>query len=457
MAATVRTVRIEGAGQEIEAGDSRVFAATPETVDVVDVSGCELVQLVFVQALGLAASCEGVRGSFSLTSWFPDSQRLYDLTTATLEAGGATVQQKAGGVVVTGGGSERGAEGATVNRNDTPQEAEFLEGVGAIALAGSTDLTSRARTLIGGTARVIRVVRADAGELQELAEVSGLDVTVTELSGKSAVRGRPEDVELLSEVAAGRQWVAHVVPELAGDGQTEDWVSEAFGVDVTTVAGRTIVQGFAPDVLPAIRALGQMGLHRRGRAVDIALIYGTRSDLTDAGIVVEASVGGGSAVVSAGGRAVPGIAATVHALQSSSAVHIEERPSLSVSDGQPAKVQVGQDVPVQIAMTEDGPTFEYRQTGTVLTVQTEPAAGGLVTVSVQLEVSTVDGEGVGGNPIVSRRTYDAVLTVHPGRAYLVAGLETVAETAQNSRNLWIGGGRQRQGARGTLNVLLEVR
>lgn len=438
-------------------GELAVLAAVPGVVDVAGVTGCELVQLVLVGQLGIAATCTGVEGEYTLASWFPDAQRLLDLTVATLEAGGAVVDYETAGIVVSGDGSETGAVGATLDRRELPEGAEFVEGVGAVGLPGADGFVDRRRTLVGGSVDQAQIIRAPVEDVRQIVELGLLDVRVAEVRDGAAVRGSVQDIETIRSLVTGEDWLSYALPGIAGDRETADTLEAMHGVDVELIGGRAVINGYRDDVLAAVSTVNGLGLHRQGRSVDVAFVFASLDDIEDAGVEVEASLTGADYLVLAGSPTRPGLSVVLRQLRSSGNIKIEERPSLAVLDGKPSEIRVGRDIPVRVASDEDGESFEFRSTGTILTVLTEPATGGLVRVTIDIEVSGVDGEGVGGNPIVASRNYRATVELERGVPATVAALKSSFASVQRRNRLLIPAGGASQASESLLNVIVQIR
>ncbi|GAB4537300.1 MAG: type II secretion system secretin GspD [Thermodesulfovibrionia bacterium] len=115
-------------------------------------------------------------------------------------------------------------------------------------------------------------------------------------------------------------------------------------------------------------------------------------------------------------------------LAGESKVKVLASPHILASDNREAKIQVGKQVPVQTStsVTSGGETvtsIQYRDTGVVLTVKPQINEGGLVSLEVKQEVSSVDPEaGVGGNPIISNRTAETTIVVQDNQTIIIGGL-----------------------------------
>jgi len=118
----------------------------------------------------------------------------------------------------------------------------------------------------------------------------------------------------------------------------------------------------------------------------------------------------------------------LQSLATESKVKILASPHILASDNREAKIQVGKQVPVQTStsVTSGGETvtsIQYRDTGIVLTVKPQINEGGLVSLEIKQEVSSVDPEvGVGGNPVISNRTAQTQVVVQDNQAIVIGGL-----------------------------------
>jgi len=115
-------------------------------------------------------------------------------------------------------------------------------------------------------------------------------------------------------------------------------------------------------------------------------------------------------------------------LASESKVKVLASPHIMASDNREAKIQVGKQVPVQTStsVTAGGETvysIQYRDTGVVLKVKPHINEGGLVSLEISQEVSSVDPEsGVGSNPIISNRTAETNVVIQNGQTIVIGGL-----------------------------------
>lgn len=133
------------------------------------------------------------------------------------------------------------------------------------------------------------------------------------------------------------------------------------------------------------------------------------------------------------------IRATLSALAKDNLVNVLSSPSVMVMDNQEAQIQVGKDVPTVTAQQQGLQatdrvlnSIEYRQTGVKLKVKPRVTPGGLVQMTIEQEVSTVDGQGSGGSnldsPTFSTRKINSSVAVRSNQAVVLGGL------IQNERN-----------------------
>lgn len=133
------------------------------------------------------------------------------------------------------------------------------------------------------------------------------------------------------------------------------------------------------------------------------------------------------------------IRATLSALAKDNLVNVLSSPSVMVMDNQEAQIQVGKDVPTVTAQQQGLQaadrvlnSIEYRQTGVKLKVKPRVTPGGLVQMTIEQEVSTVDERGSGGStldsPTFSTRKINSSVAVRSNQAVVLGGL------IQNERN-----------------------
>jgi general secretion pathway protein D len=124
-------------------------------------------------------------------------------------------------------------------------------------------------------------------------------------------------------------------------------------------------------------------------------------------------------------------------------VRVLSAPQLLVLDNEPARLQVGQQVPVPTAqatsvLTTGAPivnTFDYRPTGVIMQVIPRVNSGGLVTLDIAQEVSDVAEQATNtaqGAPTFSDRVFRTRVAVQDGQTIGLAGLIRDTDTEDNN-------------------------
>ncbi len=125
------------------------------------------------------------------------------------------------------------------------------------------------------------------------------------------------------------------------------------------------------------------------------------------------------------------VKATLSALAGDNLVKVLSSPSVMVMDNQTAKIQVGQEVPVkassQTATNSNYRTintYEYKDTGVILTVKPRVTPGGLVQMEIEQEVSTVatSSSTSTDTPTFSTRNITSTVAVRSNQAVVLGGL-----------------------------------
>ncbi len=121
------------------------------------------------------------------------------------------------------------------------------------------------------------------------------------------------------------------------------------------------------------------------------------------------------------------VTATLNMLESMSEVRTLSTPSLMVRNNSEANINVGRQVPVQ-STSFTGSTdrligsFQYINTGVILSVTPRVNPGGLVYLQVDQEVSSPSGGGEGTNPTVDTRRVSTDVAVQSGQTVMLGGL-----------------------------------
>jgi general secretion pathway protein D len=122
----------------------------------------------------------------------------------------------------------------------------------------------------------------------------------------------------------------------------------------------------------------------------------------------------------------------LNALAEITNIRVISSPQLMVLDNQSARLQVGDQVPIatQSAVSVTDPaapivnSIQFRDTGVILEVTPRVNAGGLVTLDVLQEVSTVDQTTTSDldSPTIGQRTIESTVAVQSGNTIALGGL-----------------------------------
>jgi general secretion pathway protein D len=150
-----------------------------------------------------------------------------------------------------------------------------------------------------------------------------------------------------------------------------------------------------------------------------------------------------------GGSGNGGAPFAIQALQQVTTVHVLSSPELMVLDNQPARLQVGAVVPYlsqssQSTIATNAPIVNqvnYQQTGVIMEVTPRVNSGGLVTLDVMQDVSSVETgvittPGV-NSPTFNERNVTSRVVVQDGQTVGLAGLITDTASLGNQGIPWL--------------------
>jgi type II secretion system protein D len=127
------------------------------------------------------------------------------------------------------------------------------------------------------------------------------------------------------------------------------------------------------------------------------------------------------------------IGVALDALNQLTNVRIIQQPRTFTSDNQESIFFNGSEVPVRTTsnttssgLVEGG--FEYRDVGVMLNVRPRITSHGDVDLTINVELSDQTGEGVGENPIFSRRQVRSQVQLHDGQTVLIGGILKESES-----------------------------
>ncbi len=150
-----------------------------------------------------------------------------------------------------------------------------------------------------------------------------------------------------------------------------------------------------------------------------------------------------------GGNGAGGAPFAIQALQQVTTVHVLSSPELLVLDNQPARLQVGSVVPYlsqtsQSQIATNAPivsSINYQQTGVIMEVTPRVNSGGLVTLDVMQDVSSVQQGGVTtpgiNSPTFNERNVTSRVVVQDGQTIGLAGLITDTASIGNQGIPWL--------------------
>lgn len=232
-------------------------------------------------------------------------------------------------------------------------------------------------------------------------------------------------------------------------------------LNVTVLEGRCVLRGARADVMELLEVLRMVDrpavrVELQGALFEVRLTdelrYGVRAFLermnegagypvlarsSDVGSITDvlAKVPGGVAILPFSSWRV-----AVDALRGRTAVNVLAEPSADVDAGQEVRLQVGDQVPVVTQTAESADTgritsqVSYRDVGVILKIKPVVRAGGMLQLTVNMEVSDALRTTVSSvdSPTIQRRGIDTTVTVLNGQTVLLGGLRR--ESGQDGKN-----------------------
>ena len=111
----------------------------------------------------------------------------------------------------------------------------------------------------------------------------------------------------------------------------------------------------------------------------------------------------------------------VQALITKNKAKLLSRPSIMTLGGEEALIQVGGEIPYTVYVDGEA-SVQFKNYGIILQMKPIVDKEGRITSSVHAEVSSMTGETVNGQPILSIRRADSVVTMHTGETIVIGGL-----------------------------------
>ena len=331
----------------------------------------------------------------------------------------------------------------------------------------------KANTASGGGVNVYRVQHADA---EELAGTLNEIFTGAQKQEKAAKVAPGQKATEISNKQAPEKSVSKKGSVSTGSKQTQTGDAKVADVEnvriIADKANNSLVIVATPreydKILPVIKQLDVMPLQVLIDATIVAvnltdkLQYGISWYLSNnndslgsnkaaatllgdaAAAAAAASTGGLSAVYSSGS-----VKALLSAQSDLGNVNVISSPSLMVLNNQQAKINVGDQVPIQtstltnaVASGSTGSNnglaqssqIEYKDTGVTLDVTPRVNANGMVIMEIKQEVSTAKETttGVTTSPTIQKKEIESYVAVHDGETIVLGGL--IDETNDKSKN-----------------------
>lgn len=123
------------------------------------------------------------------------------------------------------------------------------------------------------------------------------------------------------------------------------------------------------------------------------------------------------------------VEATLEAIAANNEVRLLARPTLTVTNNQEGQIQIGSDVPIDAGSTigvggTQSFNIQYRETGIVLTLTPQINADGVVNLTIEQELSSVDNSasGVANNPVFNSQNISTSVVVRDGDSVVLGGL-----------------------------------
>ncbi|MBO4780342.1 MAG: pilus assembly protein N-terminal domain-containing protein [Selenomonadaceae bacterium] len=126
------------------------------------------------------------------------------------------------------------------------------------------------------------------------------------------------------------------------------------------------------------------------------------------------------------------INATIHLLVSKGKARILSRPSVVTLSGEQATIQIGGEIPYTTT-NSNGTNTNFKNYGIILQFKPVVDAQNRINSAVHTEVSNLSGQAVNGQPIISTRSADSVITLNSGMPIVIGGLMDSSETKNVSK------------------------
>ena len=117
----------------------------------------------------------------------------------------------------------------------------------------------------------------------------------------------------------------------------------------------------------------------------------------------------------------------VEALVSKNKAKMLSRPSIMTMSGESAVIQVGGEIPYSVRSSDGVYTTNFKNYGIILKFKPIVDGEKRIVSAVHAEVSNMSGETVDGQPILTHRGAEAVVTMTSGSTLVIGGLMDSSE------------------------------
>ncbi len=119
---------------------------------------------------------------------------------------------------------------------------------------------------------------------------------------------------------------------------------------------------------------------------------------------------------------------TISALVTKGKARILSRPSVITLSGEQATIQIGGEIPYTTTNSNGWSNTSFKNYGIILQFKPVVDAQGRINSGVHAEVSNISGQSVNGQPIISTRSADSVISLYSGSPIVIGGLMDSSET-----------------------------
>ncbi len=115
-------------------------------------------------------------------------------------------------------------------------------------------------------------------------------------------------------------------------------------------------------------------------------------------------------------------------LKKDAETHILAQPRLRILNRMPAKLHIGEKVPIRVTTsryrdtTEETAVYEYRDVGILMNITPKILSSNELSLELKLEISSILNSGESENPTIGTRDIQTTLRLRDGEAEIIAGL-----------------------------------